>query len=50
VPMAVVPEVLLHKRVHGANTSTAPEVNSPLLLQALRSSIERQRARGEHPG
>jgi glycosyltransferase involved in cell wall biosynthesis len=50
VPMAIVPEVVLHKRVHSANSSTAPEVNSPLLLRALRSSIERQRGRGEHPG
>lgn len=43
IPMAVVPEVLLHKRVHGANLSHGTAINQPRLLQALRASIERQR-------
>jgi hypothetical protein len=47
--MDVVPQVVLHKRVHGANSSTAPDVSNPLLLRALRRSVERQRARGEPP-
>jgi glycosyltransferase involved in cell wall biosynthesis len=46
VPSAVVPEVLLFKRVHGSNTSLAdPERNNRLLLQILRQSIKRQQGR-----
>lgn len=44
VPSALLPEVLLRKRVHGGNASlNAPEINQ-LLLRALRSSIARKRA------
>lgn len=46
-PMVVLPEVLLEKRVHGGNASSAPDVNSPQMLTAMRRSIERQRRR--HP-
>jgi glycosyltransferase involved in cell wall biosynthesis len=43
VPMAVLPEVLVRKRVHGANSSlTMPTINA-LLLRAMRGSIERKR-------
>jgi len=41
--MAVIPDVLLHKRVHGTNTSLAPTTNQTL-LRAVRSSILRKRA------
>ena len=47
VPMAVIPEVLVRKRVHGANSSlNAPSINA-LLLRALRGSINRRRHAGE---
>jgi glycosyltransferase involved in cell wall biosynthesis len=43
VPMAILPEVLVRKRVHGANSSlTTPSINA-LLLRAMRGSIERKR-------
>ena len=45
VPMAIVPEVVLEKRVHSDNASSRPEVNSPEMLDALRRSIRRQRER-----
>jgi glycosyltransferase involved in cell wall biosynthesis len=43
LPMAVVNEVLLHKRVHDANASASAETNTPELLAALRSSVARKR-------
>lgn len=43
VPAAVVPEVLLHKRVHEGNASLDPTVNTPALLRVLHRSILRQR-------
>jgi glycosyltransferase involved in cell wall biosynthesis len=43
IPMAMIPEVLLHKRVHGNNLSSNAEVNNKELLQILRQSINRQR-------
>jgi glycosyltransferase involved in cell wall biosynthesis len=43
VPMAILPEVLVRKRVHGGNSSlTTPSINA-LLLRAMRGSIERKR-------
>lgn len=45
VPMTILPETLVHKRVYGENASlTEPRLNK-LLLQALRDSISRKRAR-----
>ena len=44
IPMAVVPELLLLKRIHGANDSgRAKEILSEL-LKALKSSLDRQRS------
>ena len=45
VPTAVIPEVLLHKRIHDSNASSAAAVNTPNLLRILRHSIHRQMAR-----
>ena len=46
VPMAILPDVLVRKRVHRANTSlTTPSINA-LLLRAMRSSIQRKRPGG----
>ena len=43
VPMAILPEVLVRKRVHGANSSlTTPSINAQL-LRAMRGSVERKR-------
>lgn len=46
VPMQVLPEVFLEKRVHDENISMAGERNMPHLMAALRRSIERRRGGG----
>lgn len=46
---AVLPDLVLHKRVHEANASTDEAVNSPELLALLRQSIARRRAAGRTP-
>jgi glycosyltransferase involved in cell wall biosynthesis len=46
LPTALVPSVLLYKRVHESNLSSNAAVNTPALLQILRSSIRRRRAAG----
>ena len=43
IPMAVIPEVLLHKRVHGANASLDAETSNRELLKALKRSIGRKK-------
>jgi glycosyltransferase involved in cell wall biosynthesis len=43
IPMAIVPKVLLHKRVHDANLSLYTLENNRNLLKALRQSIKRKR-------
>lgn len=43
VPMAVLPQVLLHKRVHDTNLSIQPATGNPELLVAMRDSIRRKR-------
>lgn len=47
VPMAVIPEVLLYKRVHDQNASSDATANTPLLMRVLQQSIKRQQARME---
>ncbi len=42
VPMAVLPEVLLHKRVHDRNLSSNVTANNNQLLNLLRHSVARQ--------
>jgi glycosyltransferase involved in cell wall biosynthesis len=50
VPMSVLPEVLVRKRVHGTNSSlNVPSING-LLLRAMRGSIQRKRQGGEPHG
>jgi glycosyltransferase involved in cell wall biosynthesis len=46
IPMAIIPRVLLHKRIHDANTSLNLLENNHNLLRALRESINRKRNRG----
>ncbi len=49
VPMAVLPETLVIKRVHDTNASLShPQINA-LLLRAMRRSIERKRAAASDP-
>ena len=43
IPMAVVPEVLLFKRVHDQNLSLVFSGNNRLILKAMRQSIKRKR-------
>jgi glycosyltransferase involved in cell wall biosynthesis len=47
VPHAVIPKVLLHKRVHNSNSSLNDPSNNRILLNVLRQSIERKRKAGE---
>jgi glycosyltransferase involved in cell wall biosynthesis len=50
VPMAMLPDVLVRKRVHGTNSSlNVPSING-LLLRAMRGSIQRKRQGGEPRG
>ncbi|MBW4497060.1 MAG: glycosyltransferase family 2 protein [Oscillatoria princeps RMCB-10] len=42
IPWAVIPEVLLHKRVHNTNVSSNARLNNKELLALLRKSIARQ--------
>jgi len=44
VPMAVIDEVLLYKRIHDANTSIYSQENTRNLLVALRASVARKQA------
>jgi GT2 family glycosyltransferase len=46
VPMRVLPDVFLEKRVHDENVSMAGERNMPHLMAALQRSIERRRGAG----
>ena len=42
--MAILPQVLLHRRVHGRNLTTDIDANQAALLRTLRASIARQRS------
>ncbi|MER3447564.1 MAG: hypothetical protein C4291_12340 [Candidatus Dadabacteria bacterium] len=42
IPMAIIPEVLVHKRVHASNASLNAKDNDRQLLRAMRQSIKRQ--------
>ncbi len=44
VPMTIMPDVLLHKRVHDANLSINTLTNNQNLLKALRKSVLRKRS------
>jgi glycosyltransferase involved in cell wall biosynthesis len=44
ISMAVIPEVLLYKRVHNSNSSSDAQVSNQALLKLLRQSINRQRS------
>jgi glycosyltransferase involved in cell wall biosynthesis len=47
VPFAIIPKVLVIKRIHGTNTSlNAPAAQQSWLLKALRQSVERKRTQG----
>ena len=48
ISMAVIPKVLLHKRVHQANTSLNAPENNRNLLKILRHSIHRKRSQQGH--
>jgi hypothetical protein len=42
IPMAIIPEVLVRKRVHASNASLNARDNDRQLLRAMRQSIKRQ--------
>jgi hypothetical protein len=46
IPMALIPEVLVYKRVHSANSTLTPNnvlTSNHELLQSLKNSIDRQK-------
>jgi hypothetical protein len=43
IAMAVLPQVLLHKRVHDKNISLNADKNNVNLLKALRQSVQRKK-------
>ncbi len=45
IPMAIIPKVLLNKRIHNANISLNVSENNRKLLKALSQSINRKRNR-----
>lgn len=49
VPMAVLPETLVIKRVHDTNASLSHPQTSALLLRAMRRSVERKRVAASDP-
>lgn len=46
IPMAIIPRVLLYKRVHDTNLSINAPTNNQDLLKVLKQSIHRKRSRG----
>ncbi|SMF97725.1 Glycosyl transferase family 2 [Methylomagnum ishizawai] len=48
VKVAVLPEPLVRKRVYGGNATLAGTQTNPLLLRALRRSIQRKRGKADH--
>jgi glycosyltransferase involved in cell wall biosynthesis len=47
VPMAIIPKILLHKRIHNTNKSSNVAKNNLDLLKLLRKSIERKREQNQ---
>jgi glycosyltransferase involved in cell wall biosynthesis len=45
IPMMVVPEVVLYRRIHASNLSYQLKAGNPLLLAALRTSVRRKYAK-----
>src|SRR5262249_22633073 len=43
VSMAIIPHVLLHKRVHNGNASSDAQTSNRELLKAMKRSIERKK-------
>ena len=43
LPMGSIPEALVYKRVHGANSSLTDSLNTRCVLRALRESIQRRK-------
>ena len=48
VKLTVLPEMLVRKRVYGGNATLTGARTNPLLLKALRSSIQRKRQEASH--
>jgi len=45
IPMMVVPEVVLYRRIHSSNLSYQTKSGNPLLLRALRTSVQLKNAK-----
>ena len=44
IPMVLVPEIVLYRRIHDSNLSYRTRVGDPMLFSALRASIRRKRS------
>lgn len=49
IPMAIMPEILLHKRIHSSNLSHEVPLMTTELLRTVRASILRQKHKPEGP-
>ncbi len=45
IPMMVVPEIVLYRRIHDTNLSYQSKAGDPTLLRALRASVRRKRTK-----
>jgi glycosyltransferase involved in cell wall biosynthesis len=50
IPMAILPDVLLYRRIHGSNMSHETEAVASELLRVVRSSVERRRKQDSAEG
>jgi hypothetical protein len=44
IPMMVVPEIVLYRRIHSSNLSYRTRVGDPMLFRALQASVRRKRS------
>lgn len=47
IPMMVVPEIVLFRRIHSANLSYQSKAGDPILLRALRESVRRKHTKNK---
>ena len=48
IPMAIIPEVLLYKRIHNTNLSSNAKINKQELLTIIKQSLDRQRVQASN--
>jgi glycosyltransferase involved in cell wall biosynthesis len=50
IALAILPEVLVHRRIHDSNLSASSEPNLRMLARMIKASVARMRARAEGAG